>query len=193
MSEIEQDATQSGEAQGENQPQGAQQDSQPNPNEPNPLRSIHTTNFPAILKELNASLVVSTYQAGKVVLVKADLSDETPRLNTHFCFFKKPMGIAANYARMAVGCAAEVWHLHNMPAVAQKTEPIGSFDACYVPLRSHITGDIDIHEMAFLIDGLLTHHELFDHRRSIEAAIEGGMRCSQAICGVPRDIEDGIG
>ena len=37
-----------------------------------PLRSVHTTTFPALLPELGLSLVVSTYQAGKVVLIRAD-------------------------------------------------------------------------------------------------------------------------
>ena len=39
-----------------------------------------------------------------------------------------------------------------MPAVAQKLEPNGKYDACYLPRRIHITGDIDIHEMAWSSD-----------------------------------------
>lgn len=37
-----------------------------------------------------------------------------------------------------------------MPAVAQKLDPPDKHDACYLPRDSHITGDIDIHEMADL-------------------------------------------
>ncbi|MBE7385606.1 MAG: DUF4915 domain-containing protein [Leptolyngbya sp. SIO1E4] len=44
--------------------------------------------FQLLLKQLGVSLVVSTYQAGKVVLVRAD--KET--LNTHFRVLQKPMG-----------------------------------------------------------------------------------------------------
>ena len=36
-----------------------------------------------------------------------------------------------------------------MPAVAQKLEPAGKHDACYLPRRIHVTGDIDIHELAW--------------------------------------------
>src|SRR3954447_15252930 len=39
---------------------------------PQPLRSQHTTNFPALLAELGVSLLVTTYQAGKLVLLRAD-------------------------------------------------------------------------------------------------------------------------
>jgi|GEM_PF-6795850 len=37
---------------------------------PTPLRAVHTTNFPALLRQLGASLLVTTYQAGKLVLVR---------------------------------------------------------------------------------------------------------------------------
>jgi uncharacterized protein (TIGR03032 family) len=110
-----------------------------------PLRSVHTTNFPEILHQLGISLVVSTYQAGKLIVVRADEGV----LNTHFRMFKKPMGIAADHARMALGTANQIWELRNVPAVAAKIEPQGKHDACYLPRNSHITGDIDIHEMAW--------------------------------------------
>jgi hypothetical protein len=48
--------------------------------QPPPLRSIHTSNFPGLLQELGISLSVSTYQAGKLVMVRPDGDG----LNTHF-------------------------------------------------------------------------------------------------------------
>jgi hypothetical protein len=35
-----------------------------------PLRSVHTSNFSAILEELGVSLFVTTYQAGKLVMLR---------------------------------------------------------------------------------------------------------------------------
>ena len=55
-----------------------------------PLRAVHTTNFPALLRQLGASLLVTTYQAGKLVMVR----DEGDHLNTHFRTFQAPMGMA---------------------------------------------------------------------------------------------------
>ena len=116
-----------------------------------PLRSIHTSNFPRLLKELGLSLAISTYQAGKVVLVRAD----GDVLNTHFRLFQKPMGLATDRAgRMAIGSSARIWEFRNVPDVAPKLEPIGKHDACYLPRNMHVTGDIDIHEMAWGTDGL---------------------------------------
>ena len=48
--------------------------------EPQPLRSVHTNTFPALLNELGISLLVSTYQAGKLVMLHSD----GDCLNTHF-------------------------------------------------------------------------------------------------------------
>ncbi|MGF1523939.1 MAG: TIGR03032 family protein [Leptolyngbyaceae cyanobacterium] len=116
-----------------------------------PLRSVHTTNFPAILKQLGLSLVVSTYQAGKVVLVRAD--GET--LNTHFRIFQKPMGLATDpTGRMAIGTSSHIWEFRNVPAVAPKLDPVDKHDACFLPRNIHVTGDIDIHEMAWGNEGL---------------------------------------
>ena len=108
-----------------------------------PMRSVHTNNFPEILRQLGISLVVSTYQAGKVIVLRAD----GDHINTHFRMFQKPMGIAADRHKIALGCTSQIWELNNVPAVANKVEPIGKHDACYIPRQSHITGDIDIHEM----------------------------------------------
>ena len=108
-----------------------------------PMRSVHTSNLPGILRQLGISLVVSTYQAGKLIVLRAD----GEHINTHFRIFQKPMGIAANRHKIALGCSSQIWELNNIPAVAAKIEPAGKHDACYLPRQSHITGDIDIHEM----------------------------------------------
>ena len=110
-----------------------------------PMRSVHTSNFPHILKQLGISLVVSTYQAGKVIILREDGES----INTHFRIYNKPMGIAANREKMAIGCTSQIWELHNVPAVAPKIEPLGRHDACYLPRKTHVTGDIDIHEMSW--------------------------------------------
>ena len=47
-----------------------------------PLSSQHSANFPALLRELDASLLVTTYQAGKVVLVRADGDVANTRFRT---------------------------------------------------------------------------------------------------------------
>ena len=50
----------------------------PKAEDPGPLRSAHTPNFPALLRQLGASLLVTTYQAGKLVMVR-DEGDQIGR------------------------------------------------------------------------------------------------------------------
>ncbi len=118
-----------------------------------PLRSVYTSSLADILRQTGVSLAVSTYQAGKVILVRLD--EETGTVNTHFRNFHKPMGIASDYARLTIGGTNTVWYYRNMPAVAPKLEPEGRHDAAYLPRQIHVTGDIDIHEMAWASDDVL--------------------------------------
>lgn len=115
-----------------------------------PLASVYTASLPRILDQLGISLVVSTYQAGKVILIRA----QDGGINTHFRDFRKPMGVAVDGQRLTIGGQNTVWYLRNMPAVAAKLAPPGSHDACYLPRAIHVTGDIDIHELAWGRDDL---------------------------------------
>jgi uncharacterized protein (TIGR03032 family) len=115
-----------------------------------PLRSVHTTNFPSILDQLGASVLVSTYQAGKLVMLRPD----GDMLNTHFCRFRKPMGLARAGDRLVIGTARSIREYHNVPAFAGRLEPEGRHDACFLPRLQHCTGDIQIHEMAWGRDEL---------------------------------------
>jgi uncharacterized protein (TIGR03032 family) len=110
-----------------------------------PLRSVHTESFPLLLAELQASIALTTYQAGKLVFLRP----QDGKLNTHFREFEAPMGLAANNQILSIGTSGHISHFRNMPAVARKREPIGQVDACYMPRDSHTTGDILVHEMAY--------------------------------------------
>jgi uncharacterized protein (TIGR03032 family) len=89
------------------------------------LRSVYTSTLAEILQQTGISLAVSTYQAGKVI---------------------------GDRARLTIGGTNTVWYYRNMPAVARKLEPEGKHDAAFLPRRIHVTGDIDIHEMAWAGD-----------------------------------------
>jgi len=117
------------------------------PESPAPLRAAHTPNFPALLRQLGASILVTTYQAGKLVMVR----DEGDHLNTHFRTFKAPMGLALadGGARFAIGTTFQIWDFRDVPDVARRLQPTGKHDACYLPRSSHITGNVLIHEMAY--------------------------------------------
>jgi uncharacterized protein (TIGR03032 family) len=125
--------------------------SSPRPEAIEELNSVHTNNFPELLQQLNISVAVTTYQAGRLIFLRPDGSV----LNTHFRNFDRPMGLAYQNGHLAVGSGVQIWDFYNVPLVAPKVSPEGRHDACFLPRRSHFTGDIDIHEMSFAPDGTL--------------------------------------
>jgi uncharacterized protein (TIGR03032 family) len=120
---------------------------------PGPVRAAHTPSFPDLLRQLGASLLFTTYQAGKLVIVR----DEGDHLNTHYRAFKSPMGLALDDggSTLAIGTTIQVWEFRDVPSVARRLEPAGRFDACYLPRSSHVTGNVLIHEMAYGAGGQL--------------------------------------
>jgi uncharacterized protein (TIGR03032 family) len=110
-----------------------------------PLRAVHTPNFPGLLRQLGASLLVTTYQAGKLVMVR----DEGDHLNTHFRSFPAPMGLALSGDRMAIGTSMQIWEFRDVPAVTTKLGPGHPHDACFLPRQCHVTGNVQVHEMAW--------------------------------------------
>src|SRR6266566_857603 len=106
--------------------------------------------FVALLQQLGASLLVSTYQANKLLVVRAAGGGLSTLVRT----FDRPMGLAVDGRRLAVGTRTEVWLLRNAPDIAPRIEPAGHHDACYLPRSCHVTGDIGIHEMAWASDEL---------------------------------------
>ena len=104
----------------------------------------HSANFPELLTQLQATLVVSTYQAGKLVLFRAvdDRLSMLPRT------FDKAMGLAVSRKSISIGTRFQLWNLPNEPILAPRIKPEGTHDACFVPRDCHVTANIDIHEIA---------------------------------------------
>lgn len=109
------------------------------------LRSVHTTSLAELLRQLQCSLLISTYQAGKLIVARVD----DGKINTHFRSFHTPMGMAIQNNRLAIGTFVHVWEMVNQPDVAAKLKPEGKHDACYLPRYQHCTGNIGIHEIAY--------------------------------------------
>ncbi len=115
------------------------------------FRSLISNSFGELLRSLGVSLVVSTYQSGCVILVCAD---DEGAVSTHFRMFRSPMGIAVRSGEIVLGTKTELWEFRNVPSVARQVEPAGRCDACFLPRRIHVTGDIRIHEIGFAADEL---------------------------------------
>lgn len=113
------------------------------------LESVQTESLGPLLAELGCSLLVSTYQAGKLI----NVFHEGGRATTYYNNARKPMGIAVGPGQIAVGQVGEIVFYSDVPGNCAKLDPPGVNDACFVPRYRHLTGDIDIHEMVFGKDG----------------------------------------
>jgi uncharacterized protein (TIGR03032 family) len=111
------------------------------------LASVHTATLPALLDRLGITVLVSTYQAGKLIVVRA----EGEKVNTHFRNFHTPMGLALHRDRLAIGTRTQVLEYQNQPPLAPKLPKAARpHDACYVPRLAHTTGNIGVHELAYV-------------------------------------------
>ena len=123
------------------------------------VRYEHSLDLPELLEELNGSLLISTYQAGKLVVV----GSHQQQLTLSFHNFDRPMGMAIDRQAnsMAVAARNKVWFLQNARDIASQLEPAGGHEACYLTRSAQVTGEIQAHEMAFAGDELWIVNTLF--------------------------------
>src|SRR5262245_57463914 len=122
---------------------------QPTGNPPTLQREVrfeYSRELAPLLSGLGVSLLVSTYQAGKLVVVGVDPQGA---LALSFHNFERAMGVAVRPDRLAVGTLTQVWFLRAAPDIAPRLAPAGRHDACFLARSSHMTGDIHLHEMAW--------------------------------------------
>jgi len=133
-------------------PPAAKPKSQLPPDDGSPFQYVHDGGFARIMHEINASLLTSTYQAGKLMVVRA----RGGRVSLLLRSFEQPMGIAVHPSleSIALGTQKQIWTLAGCPDIAGQLDPPGSHDACFCPRQSHVTGDFRSHEIAYVHDDL---------------------------------------
>src|SRR2546423_7118912 len=99
------------------------------------VRHEYTRSLPPLLSQLGVSLLVSTYQAGKVVAVGVAAGELT--LSYHN--FERAMGLAVRPDGIAVGARAQVWLLRAAPHLAAQIEPAGPPTPSFPPPPSPFT------------------------------------------------------
>jgi uncharacterized protein (TIGR03032 family) len=121
------------------------------PPRPEPVAFNYTQSdtFAPLLKQLGVSLLVTTYQANKLLVLREHYGGLSILVRS----FERPMGLACDARRIALGTRDSVWQFRNAPDLAPQVEPVGVHDACFIPRSSHVTGDIGVHEVAWANTG----------------------------------------
>lgn len=122
-------------------------------NPPPPFSCIYSPNVAELLTQLNCSIAITTYQAGKLIFLSPNDVNTMRQLPRDF---NKAMGLAIKDNRMALATKEEVVVLANAPLLANDypTKP-HFYDAFFVPRATYYTGMIDIHDMDWDDEGRL--------------------------------------
>ena len=119
--------------------------------EQTPFTCTHSPTLPELLNKLNCTLAVTTYQAGKVILI----SSHENRLVQLPRTFQKPMGIASSGDKLAIATRDEVVVFINAKRMATNyPRHPETYDALYLPRATYFTGEVDIHDLHW-VDGTL--------------------------------------
>ena len=94
---------------------------------------------------MRCTLLVSTYQAGKLISIGTDAAGLQFGLHE----FDQAMGVAASPKSIAVGARGQVWFLADSSQIAARIEPAGRYDRCYLARSATVTGGIQCHELAW--------------------------------------------
>lgn len=93
------------------------------------------------LKEAKVSLAMTTYQAGKVFLIGLQPDG---RLSVFERTFERPMGLGVGQGRFWMSSVYQLWRFEDFLGPQETRD---GYDALYVPVTGHTTGDLDIHDI----------------------------------------------
>ena len=128
-------------------------------NQLSPLSCVYSPNLPELLNYTDCTLIISTYQAGKIIFVSAI---DTHNLIQLSFGFHRPMGIAATGDQLAVATRDTVEVLIDSPELSSADpKQFGMHDRLYVPQTTYFSGEINMHDIAWGDDGLWGVNTLF--------------------------------
>lgn len=120
-----------------------------------PFSCQYSPQVPELLLQLNCSIAISTYQAGKIVFISPKDEHSLVQLPRTFA---KPMGIAEHVEndQLAIACKDEIVVFANSSQLAKHYPKFPDrYDALYMPRLSYHTGPLDLHDLFFNDTGQL--------------------------------------
>jgi uncharacterized protein (TIGR03032 family) len=127
------------------------------PREPLDFSSVHSGSLPLLLKALGASVLMTSYQSSRMLVVRSD----GERIDTDLKIFPRPMGLAVRPDRLVLGIWAQVldYRRNDVALDVGAGDPLR--DACFMPRASHVSGMINIHDIAWGRGGLWAVNSMF--------------------------------
>jgi uncharacterized protein (TIGR03032 family) len=123
-----------------------------------------TTGLPALLERLELSVLLTTYQAGKVV----SIGSHKGQLQIGFSHFDQAMGLCRTPTGIAVGTRDAIWTLPANREIASRIKPEGEKDIAFLVRSAHHTGPLMGHDLAWGNSRLWLVNTLFNGLVTIE-------------------------
>lgn len=98
-----------------------------------------------VLEKSQATIVVSTYQSGKLLII----GQHEGKIDIRYRNFPRPMGMFTAGNTLWAGLGHAIWQFRNFAGAAPNVDARKRYTACYLPTDIHFTADIDIHEMEY--------------------------------------------
>jgi uncharacterized protein (TIGR03032 family) len=131
-------------------------------NQPTPFSCSYTPQIPELLFNLNCSIALTTYQAGKLIFLSPrdkEVLVQLPRT------FDKPMGIAIHPSdpnKISLACKSEIISFKSDDGLAKfYPKSPSKYDAMFMPRLTYHTNFLDIHDLEYGKDGLYGVNTLF--------------------------------
>ena len=125
-----------------------------------PLDMTASRQLVSWLAEQRVSLAFTTYQAGFLVFIGRGPDG---MLAHHRRGLTRCMGMVAHAGALHVSALFQIWRFENALAPGEQHQ---GHDRLYVPKVSHVTGDLDVHDLAVDAEGRL-HMRYTARTRSI--------------------------
>jgi uncharacterized protein (TIGR03032 family) len=124
----------------------------------------HSTSLAGLLERLDLSVLLSTYQAGRVV----SLGSHQGQLRIGFSRFDQAMGLTRTPTGIAVGSRDAIWTLPASREIAPRIKPEGEHDIAFLARSAHHTGPLMGHDLAWGNGRLWLVNTLFNGLVTIE-------------------------
>ena len=112
-----------------------------------PFSFTYSPQIPELLSQLNISLAISTYQAGKIVFISPKNKDSLISLPRTF---EKPMGFDIKDGQMVLATKDAVICFENSKDLAKHyPKKPNTYDNLFLPRATYYTGQVDLHDIAF--------------------------------------------
>ena len=125
----------------------------------------HSIGLAGLLEQLELSVLLSTYQAGRVMSVGSHLGE----LRLGFSRFDQAMGLCRTARGIAVGTRDAIWSLPANREVSHHTQPEGEHDIAFLARSCHQSGPLMGHDLAWGGEGL---RDSLSHRPRTEVLMQ---------------------